>query len=527
MSGRQLLRPTRRFAVAIAALVFVLMVTLAVAPPASAAIKYDVSLAQPDNHSFQVTVSLPVGKDDVLLAMPVWNALYEVRDFAYRVHSVSVRDSAGGVPRIPDEIDKQTWRLCRCASMKQRPDAVTFQYSIDWNDPGPFDSQLNEHHAFLNLAQVLMYEPDRRSEPVEVEFKDVPADWKLIAELHPGPDPNSFVAPNYDALVDAPVEAGTFNEFDFDEDGAHFRVAIDGKRDDRDRIKNYLQHITDYELHLMGGPPFGEYTFLLHLGSFADVSGGGMEHANSTAISAQSWDGLEDLCAHEFFHVWNVKRIRPQAFEPIDYTKEQYTRVLWFAEGVTSTYASYTLVRTGLWSKAEFYDDLASQITDLQSRPARKWQSAEDSSLDTWLDKYAAYNDPKRSISYYGKGQILGVMLDLAIRDATNNHKSLDDVMRLMNDEYAKRGKFYNGDAAIRAAAEKVAGKDFSDFFRRNVAGVDEIQYDKFLALAGLALKVSRGNGQEVYVYSIAELPKATERQMAIREGVLRGTTDR
>ncbi|MGH9733826.1 MAG: M61 family metallopeptidase [Candidatus Acidiferrales bacterium] len=525
MSGSQPPRLTQRIAVAVATFVFVMMTALALAGPAAAEIKYDISFGHPENHTFQVTMTVPAGKSDVLVAMPAWNALYEIRDFAYRAHSLSVLESNGAVPRIPDELDKQTWRLCQCASMKEPPRAITFQYSIDWNDPGPFDSQLNEHHAFLNLAEVLMYEPDRRSEPVEVEFRDVPADWKLIAELRPGPGPDSFVAPNYDALVDAPVEAGKFSELDFDQDGAHFRVAVDGKNYNQARLQNDLQRITGYEMHVMGGAPFREYTFLLHLGSLADVGGGGMEHANSTAISAQSWDGLEGLCAHELFHAWNVKRIRPQAFEPIDYTKEQYTRVLWFAEGVTSTYASYTLVRTGLWSKAEFYDDLASQITDLQSRSARKWQSVEDSSLDTWLDKYAAYNDPDRSISYYGKGQILGVMLDLAIRDATSNHKSLDDVMRLLNDEYAKQEKFYNGDAAIRAAVGSVAGTDFGDFFGRYVAGVDEIPYGKFLALAGLELKSTGGNGREAY--SIDELPHATERQMRIREGILRGTTDR
>ncbi|HTU36342.1 MAG TPA: hypothetical protein VMF66_21265 [Candidatus Acidoferrum sp.] len=501
------------------------------AVPANATIRYQISLAHTDSHVFEVTMVIPQPvRYGMTVAMPAWNALYEIRDFAFRVsdvRAVPMNDGAANGSDVPvASVDKQTWRLGNpmLPFAGREPDAYQVTYCVEWNDPGPFDSQLNGHHVFLNLAEVLMYEPDRRSEPVEVQFKDIPSDWKLIAELRPGPDPNSLVAPSYDALVDAPVEAGTFSEFEFDDGGAHFRVVVDGK-DDQDRLTNYLQRITGYELRLMGGPPFREYTFLIHLGSFSDVGGGGMEHANSTAISAHSWDGLEDLCAHEFFHAWNVKRIRPQAFEPIDYTKEQYTRVLWFAEGVTSTYASYTLVRTGLWSKGEFYDDLASQITDLQSRPARKWQSAEDSSLETWLDKYPAYNDPQRSISYYGKGQILGVMLDLAIRDATSNHKSLDDVMRLMNDEYAKRGKFYNGDAAIRAAVEKVAGKDFGDFFRRYVAGVDEIPYDKFLAFAGLELRTSREKDQEVY--SIAEQPQATERELTIREGMLRGTTDR
>jgi predicted metalloprotease with PDZ domain len=184
-----------------------------------------------------------------------------------------------------------------------------------------------------------------------------------------------------------------------------------------------------------------------------------------------------------------VKRIRPQALEPVDYSKEQYTRALWFAEGVTSTYAAYALERTKLQTKDQFYQGLASQITTLESRPAHLWQSAEEASLDTWFDKYDMYNRPDRSISYYNKGQILGVLLDIAIRDATDNRKSLDDVMRRMNDEYARQGKFYNESEGILTVVEEVAGKSFEDFFRRYVAGAEEIPYDDFFSIAGLALK--------------------------------------
>jgi predicted metalloprotease with PDZ domain len=507
-------------------LIFVAFAALPFARPAAAEINYRVSFDHPEDHNFQVTVTVPVRDRDLLVAMPAWNALYQIRDFVYRVQSLMVLKDAGGQPRaqIPEEIDKQTWRLCRCGSLRERPRAITFRYSVYWDDPGPFDSQLNEHHAFLNLAEVLMYVPGRRAEPAEVQFENVPADWKLIAELRPGPDPDSFVAPNYDALVDAPVEAGKFDEFDFDADGVHFRAAVDSSGYNRDRLEGYLERITNYEIRLMGGAPFREYTFLFHMGPFEEMGGGGMEHADSTAIAAQSWDELTNLSAHEFFHAWNVKRIRPRALEPVDYAKEQYTRVLWFAEGVTSTYAAYTLVRTGLWSKVEFYDDLAAQIAGLESRPARKWQSVEESSLDAWLEKYPGYNAPDRSVSYYDKGQILGAMLDLAIRDATDNRKSLDDVMRLMNEEYARKGAPYNGDDAIEAAVEKVAGVSFADFFRRYVAGVDEIPYDKFLSTAGLKLQQGGAKGQRVF--SIAEMPNASERQRRIREGLLRGTTD-
>jgi len=284
------------------------------------------------------------------------------------------------------------------------------------------------------------------------------------------------------------VEIGKFEEFEFDNAGAHFRVAVDSREWNRATLEDSLKRITGYEVKLMGGPPFKEYTFFFHIGAFPEAGGGGMEHANCTAIGGSSVEMVSAIASHEFFHAWNVKRIRPQSLEPVDYTKEQYSRALWFAEGVTSTYGSFTLERSGIWNKDKWYVDLGQQICELQSRPARKWQSVEESSLDTWFDKYDAYNLPDRSISYYNKGQLIGDMLDLAIREATDNHKSLDDVLRSLNDS-AKQGKFYDESAGIRAVVEEVSGASFQDFFRRYVSGLDEIPYDQFLTYGGLALK--------------------------------------
>jgi predicted metalloprotease with PDZ domain len=151
----------------------------------------------------------------------------------------------------------------------------------------------------------------------------------------------------------------------------------------------------------------------------------------------------------------------------VDYTKEQYTRALWFAEGVTSTYAAYTLVRTQLWSKEQFYFDLSQQISELESRPANQWQSAEESSLDAWLERYPLYNRPQESVSYYAKGQVLGVLLDILIRERANNEKSLDDVLRAMNGEFARQNKPYRDSLDVRLTAEKVAGGSFDEFFGR------------------------------------------------------------
>ena len=213
------------------------------------------------------------------------------------------------------------------------------------------------------------------------------------------------------------------------------------------------------------------------------------EHANSTAISAHLEEDFLNVAAHEFFHLWNVKRIRPASLEPVDYGKEQYSPALWFAEGVTNTYASYTLVRTGLWSNALFYEDLGEQISELESRPANRWQSAEQSSLNAWLEKYPLYNRPQNSVSYYNKGQVLGVLLDILIRDHTDNQKSLDDVLRAMNEEFAKRNKPYRDSLDVRLTAERVAGESFEGFFEKYVAGAEALPYQKLLGLAGLELR--------------------------------------
>ncbi|MDE3109979.1 MAG: M61 family metallopeptidase, partial [Acidobacteriota bacterium] len=458
------------------------------------------------------------------------NALYQIRDFASHLSDVEVaRLSSGDAAAhftVARELDKQDWSLETDdpnSAGTQQDEAVT--YSVEWNEAGPFSTQLDEHHAFINLAEILMYVPDRRGESVEVDFDDVPPGWRVVAELPPGAQADSFTATSYDALVDAPVEAGKFDQFGFDNGGAHFRVVVDAREWDKALLDEALHRITGYELKLMGGPPFPEYTFIFHIGPYSDAGGGGMEHMNSTAIAATSTSSAAAVAAHEFFHAWNVKRIRPRSLEPADFSKEQYTRALWFAEGVTSTYAAYTLVRTGLWSREQFYSDLAAQISELQSRPAREWQSAEESSLDAWFEKYDDYNRPSRSISYYNKGQILGVMLDLAIRDATDNRKSLDDVMRRMNQEYAKGGRYYDDSRGVLDVVNEVAGKDFNDLFSRFVSGTGEIPYDQFLSIAGLQLNLSTSPSGDVTAM-IREAPHPTSRQRRIRDGILHGTTE-
>jgi predicted metalloprotease with PDZ domain len=342
-----------------------------------------------------------------------------------------------------------------------------------------------------------MYVAGRQQEKVNLAIMDFPREWRaqgaLLEECKMVFDQPSCPASAsaYDALVDAPVEAGKFEEFDLSDVSPRITVVIHGDSWRKKQVEEDLTRICRYEIKLMGGAPFEHYTFIFHIGKAAAGAGGGMEHANSTAISVPSDEYLPEVAAHEFFHLWNVKRIRPASLEPVDYAKEQYTRALWFAEGVTSTIGSYALVRCGIWSRRRFYDDLSGGISELEARPANRWQSAEQSSLDAWLEKYPLYNQPENSVSYYTKGQILGVLLDLLIRDRTNDEKSLDDVLRSLDSDFAKEGKYYRDSLDIRLTAEKIAGASFEEFFRQYVSGTDPLPYEQVLALAGLQLDKS------------------------------------
>ncbi len=480
----------------------VLAAVVFAALPAHATIDYAVSLAHPERHVFDVTMHVPGVRNQVILQMPAWNAVYQIRDFSSHMMQVSARDDSGKpLPLV--KLDKQTWRVTGNGN-------VTVSYPIYWDEPGPFGTQLNSDHAFLNLAMVLLYVPDRRKEDTRVIFEDAPGNWRTAVELDAAPasasSTSGYVAPSYDAMVDAPVEIGQFDEFRIEAGGRPIRIVVHGDSGERARLSDALKRIVDYEVSLMGDAPFREYMFLFHVGP--NFGGGGMEHSNCTAISADYPMQLPSYSAHEFFHAWNVKRIRPQSLEPVDYTKEMWTRSLWFAEGVTNAYGAYALVRTGLWSSQEFYGNLSAQINEMESRPAHRWQSVEQSSLDAWYEKYPLYNRPEESVSYYTKGQIVGAMLDILIRDTTDNRASLDDVMRTLNVEYAQRGRFYNDSEDIRAVAEGVIRKtspsasgSLTDFFKRYVSGADELPFADFLGRAGLTI---RDTGQRRAAFGFA-----------------------
>lgn len=470
-----------------------LLATAAFAQSGANQVSYTVSLARRAEHIVHVSVRVPkTSATSHDLALPVWNALYQVRDFSQYVLKFAAHDDAGN-PLPVTVVDKTTWRVSASGPF-------VFEYDIVADSPGPFGAQLTDEHAFFNLAEVLVYDPAQRDKRIWIDYAGVPNGWRSATALWSHRDifsvgkniSESFSARTYDELVDSPIEFGTFALQSFDEGGAHYQVVVHADPSDYDlnAITAQARKLAATEVEWMKDRPFDRYVFIYHFRR--GPAGGGMEHAYSTAIDAtaqrvkQDPQNIASVTAHEFFHLWNVKRIRPQSLEPVDYTKEQYSRALWWSEGVTSTVGDLMLVRAGYWDEKRYIDAIGRTIASVDNRPAHLTQSAEESSLETWYDKYSFYGQPERSISYYGKGELLGILLDLAVRDATANKESLRDVFHWLNDNYAKKGKYFPDSAGIEQAAEAVCSCALKPFFADYVVGTVPLDYDKYFKFVGL-----------------------------------------
>jgi len=448
-------------------------------------------------------MSVPAALPSTEFQFPAWNNLYQIRDFVRNVQELSA--ACDGRTWELERLDLNTWRSPRepCPNLEVR-------YAVYADEESPFSSALDVDHAFLNFAVLLFYLPRERGRSLRVRFL-LPAGWKVATPLEE--EEGELSAPDYDALVDSPAEAGHFQEYSYTQElevsapraktvpsgagkkVAEYQVIVHADPQDypANRLLASLQKITAVETALMRDVPFSRYTFIFHFPR--QGGGGGMEHRNGTAISVSAsqvrsdWESVEAVAAHEFFHLWNVKRIRPQTLEPIDYVRGNDTRDLWFAEGVTSTFGELALLRAGLVTRGRFYARLAAEIRALENRPARYFQSAELAGREAWLEKYPDYHRPGRSISYYNKGALLGFLLDLAIRHASRNQSSLDDVMRRLNEDFARQGRFFalaDLRAIIAQLAPSYTGLDA--FLRDAVQGTCDLDYDTALGYAGLRL---------------------------------------
>jgi predicted metalloprotease with PDZ domain len=485
--------------VGLALLVFLLAATAFAQGAAESArtlqpeITFTVSMSKPYTHLLEVEIRLKASRfpTQLNLLMPVWSpGSYLIREFERHVQDFSVSDATGGGRALRwQKTNKNTWRVETGGARELR---VTYQ--VYANELSVRTNDLNDRHAHWNNVALLMYPEGHLSVPSTLRV--VPyGDWKVATGLPEVPNqPNTFRAENFDVLYDSPVEVGRFKTVSFEVRNVPHRIVIDGEGNyDLERLRRDVQKIVETQVAIMGDIPYRDYTFLLHAHT---NDGGGLEHLNSTSIivernsfrSAAYVRSILSVISHEFFHAWNVKRIRPDALGPFDYTRENYTKLLWVAEGITDYYGALALRRAGLLSEEEYLATLASMIEAVQTKPGRFEMSVEEASLDAWIKYYRQDENAVNSqISYYDKGHVLGLLLDLEIRKSSNGAKSLDDVMRYLYAEFYKKNRNYTPEDFERAA-ERMAGRSLESFFQRYVRGREELDYNASLSAVGLRL---------------------------------------
>jgi len=479
-------------------------------------ITYRLSMSRPVSHLFEVSMEVELSDElknqSLEFQMPKWSpGRYAVFDFAKNVQEFSA--AAGICPprgrcdmamRPVTRVDDQTWSVAPLGSP-----SLTITYKVFGNDLSGTFSQLDSRHANYNGGCIFMYVVGHKPDPVRLTI-DPPNGWKIVNGRMERPGQQEWHFPNWDILIDTPTEiAPDWTQDDFQVDGKKYHVVVHSLGDEggkRAYLVRDIEKIVRAETAMWGPPEFDEYTFLIHFAA-DDHSGDGMEHLNSTQViepGALAEPGVSDrtldTVAHEFFHVWNVKRLRPFELGPWDFTRPTNTRGLWIAEGFTNYYAHLMLRRAGLWDDARFLRREAATIAAIENSSGNRLMSGEESSLSAPFLDDAPHaqltNLANTSISYYPKGELIGMVLDLLIRGRTKGKSSLDDVMRQMyeefylkseNNSYYLRGRGYRIED-FQQVASRVAGFSLDDFFRLYARGVEVLPYDEAFGYVGLRL---------------------------------------
>ena len=464
------------------------------------AIRYTVRFPAPQTHYVSVEAVIPVaGLAAAEIFMPVWTpGSYLVREYARNVEDIAVTDGSG--KRLAFEKSrKNRWRVETGGAAE-----IKFAYRVYGREMSVRTNWVEDSFALLNGAPTFVSLVGGMNRPHDVQLV-LPAAWKTsMTGLPEAPDnaPHHYLAPDYDTLVDSPIVAGNPTVHRFEVDGVpHFLVnqgeagVWDGPRSAAD-----VEKIVRRYREMWGALPYKKYVFL----NLITESGGGLEHKNSVCLMTNRWSTSTrrgylswlDVVAHEYFHAWNVKRLRPVELGPFDYENENPTKSLWISEGFTDYYSGLTVKRAGLSTQQEYLGtdtpvsggSLSSIIASLQSTPGRLVQSAERASEDAWIKYYRPdENSVNTSISYYTKGAVIGWLLDAKIRVATNGVKSLDDLMRLAFSRFSGDHGFTP--EQFKATAEEVAGFTLRSFFARNVESTEELDYTEALEWFGLRFK--------------------------------------
>ncbi|MGA0558715.1 M61 family metallopeptidase [Larkinella sp. VNQ87] len=495
-------------------------------PAAPASVAYTLSMPEPQTHYFEVEMQLTdastgtknatAGYIDV--KMPVWTpGSYLIREYAKNVEGF--RATAGNQPVRSEKIRKNTWRVYSTANQ------LTIRYRVYANELSVRTSFIDASHGYLNGASVFLYVDQLRNLPHRIVIQPY-QEWKKISTglVAVSGQSNTFEATNYDVLVDSPIEIGNHHTFSFTAAGVPHTVAMYGEKlYDEARLADDMKRVCEEAFRVIGEHPCKDYTFIIHQ---TPTGGGGLEHANSTTLqitrnaflNGQLYQNFLSLVAHEYFHLWNVKRIRPKALGPFDYENENYTHLLWVAEGITSFYQTAILQRSGFLTSNAYLRSVGSEITGVENLPGNRVQSVAESSLDAWIKYYRPNeNSVNSTVSYYSKGSVLGGLLNLAIVSNTKGQKNLDDVMRLLYSTYYKKLQRGFTDDEFQIAVETVAGRKLDDFFRNYVFGTEQIDYNAFFNPVGLQLVDASASKQDAYLGAMTKQTDGKVTVSAIR----------
>lgn len=450
------------------------------AAPAPEPVRYTLSFPAPQTHYIEVEADVPAdGRAYVDLEMAVWTpGSYLVRE--YSRHVEQVRALVGGREEPAEKLAKNRWRVRTGGASR-----VTVRYRVYAREMTVRTNFVESEFALINGAPTFLTPAgDPRPRPHEVELK-LPASWEKSVTGLPAVEGGAhrYRAPDFDTLLDSPIVAGSPAVYEFHVKGVpHVLVNVgEGGIWDGPRSAADVQKIVESQADFWGAVPYDRYVFI----NMITEASGGLEHRNSTVLMTSRWRtrtrrGYADwlsLVSHELFHAWNVKRLRPIELGPFDYGRENYTRTLWVAEGLTSYYGDLLAARAGVLTDDEYLGELSAMIAELQGTPGRLSQPVEEASFDAWVRYYRPdENTPNTTISYYTKGGVIGFLLDLEIRRATANARSLDDVMRLAYRRYSGEKGFTS--AGFRALVSEVAGADLSEWLHAALDTTGELTYD-------------------------------------------------
>jgi predicted metalloprotease with PDZ domain len=453
-------------------------------------IRYRIDATASEGHRARFAVELEgVETPTVDLVLPSWvPGSYHLVNYVRGFRDVSAR-AAGGSGSVPvQRVGSDRWRLTTAGIH-----ALSVQYTVYGHQMVTEGFDFTSDHLFLNAALALPFVDGHLQDPIEVELH-LPPDWRVVTELEEvSARPPTYRARNYDELVDSPIDAGHPLVLMIRPMGIPHRISICGEGGNYEghRLEEDLGKIVESSVRLVGESPLRSYTFFVHLN---DVPDGGLEHAtsNSAVVQRDVFAPLEryqrflGLQSHEYFHLWNVKRIRPKSLGPFDYTQEVYTGQLWWMEGTTDYFSDLILRRADLLTPARYLEEAAKIAKRVLSMPGRNSLSLEELSRIAWVDLYQPFEEtPNQSVSYYDKGYVASLCLDLEIRHRTETQASLETVVRRMWTEYGKPDRGLE-EGEIQAVAERATGLDLSEFFDRYIRGTVELDVESFARYAGL-----------------------------------------